>query len=490
MKIALILLPSWSTRTPPLGLAMISSALKRAGHQVKCFDFNVRLWNKFKHEASDPWNYQNVQAWEQEFFFEGTLYPKLGKAMEKMMEEVLDWKPDLAGFSIYSTGINCTRRGAEYIRKRSPSTKVIYGGPEVTRPMLEKKRDFEFGLIDAAVIGEGENTVLDLVKRLELGEPLTGCQGIAHKLDGKVIFEPTRPNLALEELPLPDFTDFDFTLYEKKALPIMMSRGCVAKCTFCAETRFWKGFRFRNPSAIFDEFMQNVSRHEIRNFEMADSLINGNFAVLEELTEKIISSGEKITWGGYARLDKRMTPILLGMLVKSGLNFLNFGLETGSQKIMDLMEKRTTVEDCSEVIRNSYRFGIMVSVNIIVGFPQETEEDFQETIDFIKSHREEIFVVSTGTTLWVTHGTPLDVNPEKFGIKSLNGRAFIDRWGHWVSEDGLNTAEVRFDRLKRLQNFLDEEGIFWVPSGNNPRAPLEPVDVDVVLAKIEAQKCN
>ena len=225
----------------------------------------------------------------------------------------------------------------------------------------------------------------EILERWKKGESSWGCLGTAHcESSGRVVYALPRPNIRLNDLVFPYFKDFDFSLYKESKLPIMMSRGCVAKCTFCSETRFWKKYRYRDASHIFYELQNNIKTYGMNQFAVADSLINGNFQVLSALVNLINESKTQISWNGYARLDSRMNRDLLRRLEKSGCSHLSYGLETGSQKIMDLMEKRTTVAVAKEVIRNTCRAGIQVHLNIIVGFPGENEEDFQCTFGFFE----------------------------------------------------------------------------------------------------------
>jgi radical SAM superfamily enzyme YgiQ (UPF0313 family) len=258
MKIALVLQPAWSTDTAPLGLAAVAAVLRRAGHEVRVFDQNVTLWRKFRHLYDDPWHSGNALLWRYEQEFEKKIYPYLREDITACMREVADWGPEVAGFSLYDTSVHCTRRASEALRALLPDIRIVYGGPGVKRQNLEYFREFERNALDIAVIGEGEATAVELMQRLERGESLRGCLGIAYRgPDGLTVYESTRPNIDLKELPLPYFGDFCLDLYESRRLPVMMSRGCTAKCTFCAETRFWSILRYRDAQDILGEFLNN-----------------------------------------------------------------------------------------------------------------------------------------------------------------------------------------------------------------------------------------
>ena len=470
MRIALAIVPAWSTQTAPLGIASVAGALLREGHEVKVFDLNVRLWNEFRHLPKDLWDFTNFLMWEEGDQYYQDVLPLIKDKYDAMLAEIVEWQPEAVGLSLFSTSHLSGRYAGQQLKEKIPGLKVMFGGPGADRFTVGLREDFDMKALDVLVSGEGEGTALEVLERWKNKTSLDGCLGTIHqKEDGSLKVEEPRPNLNLNSLPLPYFGDFNFKEYREEKLPLMMSRGCVAKCTFCSETRFWNKFRYREAAHIFSEFENNVVKYGLNDFAVADSLVNGNFRVLKELSDLIIESGRVMIWSGYARIDRRMTPELLFKMKRAGCGHLSYGLETGSQKIMDLMEKHTTVEDAHRVIRDTHRAGIQVHLNIIVGFPGETEEDFQETIEFLRENINYIHVINTGETLSIGMNTPIGVYPEKFGIKTLqDGKIYWEGPRRWVSEDGTNTWEVRQDRLKRLRDFLDQnQQVIWYPKGPN-----------------------
>lgn len=453
--------------TPPLGLATISSTLLGAGHQTKLFDFNVRFWRRFgADQPQDLWSGGRYLDWAVEERFHEIVLPQMTMALEEAMKEILHYRPDVIGFSVFDTSLPCTKVAARFLKEISPGIPIVFGGPGMSRSLLTSAQDFAKIGADFVIFGEGEQTILDLLEKMEAKSSLKDCPGLAYLEDGNLQIGGDRKNLSLKEVRIPDFSNLDFALYKFRMLPVMMSRGCVAKCTFCAETRFWKGFRIREAEITANEIIQLKKLHNISEFYLSDSLINGNHRILNDLAELLIEADQRIRWSGYARLDKNLTPELLEKLSRSGLYLMSFGLETGSQKIMDLMEKRTTVDVAEKVIRDSFEAGIAVNVNLVVGFPGEGEQEFQETLDFLKRNEKYIQSVSTGETLAVIAGTPLFEHPERFGIQTLNGGIQYDSQGNWVSKDGTNTYSIRRERLLRLREYLKTvPRIRWTPDG-------------------------
>ncbi|MCB0386404.1 MAG: B12-binding domain-containing radical SAM protein, partial [Bdellovibrionales bacterium] len=417
------------------------------------------------------WSYSNFRDWANEEEFSVKTLPVLMPKIPPLVDEVLNWQPDIVGFSLYDTSINCGRVFALEFKKHRPGLPVVYGGPGAGVWNLRKGRDFERGAVDVVVVGEGESTGLEVVERLKQGQAMSGCLGTLHMNDqGEIKQELPRSNTHLNDLPVPYFGDFNFHDYRHFALPIMMSRGCVAKCTFCSETRFWNKFRYREADHVIREMTENRQEDWPTHYLVADSLLNGNFRVLGDLARQVIEKDLRITWGGYARLDRRMTPELLSALHRSGCQYLSYGLETGSQAVMDAMEKHTTVEVSKQVIRDTFLAGIEVHLNIVVGFPTETEEDFQQTLDFLTECRDWISIVNTGETCGIAANTPLWDDPHRFFIATdVAGRVKPGIRGEWESQDGANNADVRHDRLHRLRSLLDQwSEIIWFPRGPRP----------------------
>ena len=458
MKVALVLCPAWSVLTPPLGVSYIAASLIEEGHQVKVFDANVECWQKYRdcEGKADLWHTLNAYDWMRKDDFYAKTFPGIKEELFRQFDKVVEYQPEVIGFGLFDTSVLATREAAHYFRKHLPNTKIVFGGAGANIKYFEG--DLIEGLIDVIAVGEGELTIKEVVSKIEQGMDFKGVAGTYHADEGKrVKKELIRSNINMDDLPMPYFEDFDLQKYRRPTLPIMMSRGCIAKCTFCGETQYWRKFRYRSSEHIFRELKLGFEKVGERGFfEVSDSLINGNMEELESLVDKIIASGLHFYWGGYARVDDKLTPEFCEKLAKSGCAHLSFGVESGSQKIVDLMRKQATIETARNSIRNTRNAGIDVVTNIIVGFPGEEEEDFQMTMDFLSENKEFINVVCTGQALSISPDTPLMNHPERFDIKlNSDGSVYYDERWNWESRDGQLTDEVRQERLVRLRSLID-----------------------------------
>ena len=310
--------------------------------------------------------------------------------------------------------------------------------------------------IDAAVIAEGEIPVVALLNDFKENRvPSQVPQVVYRGEDGSVVInEMPRQFARLDEIPMPDFSDYNLSDYQMRQVPIMMSRGCTARCAFCSESIYWFKFRKRSPEKIISEIERDLSEYRVDSLAFNDSLLNGDHDLLDKLSTMIIEKGLKFIWGGYARIDKALTPELLKKMSKAGVVYLSFGLESGSQKVLDLMNKRFTIEEAERVIRDTHSAGIDVHLNIIIGFPNEDSVDFYKTLDFIYRNREYIKVVNTGDNCAIIPGTIMARFPERFNIKYESP---LD----WYTLDNKNTLEIRRPRLEFFKRFLSDMNIEW-----------------------------
>lgn len=456
MHIALVNTPIWDPATPPIGIAYLAAAVRQAGFQASIFDFNIEVWHALKNikiEGGVPC-FDDKHA---HYFFNGNLFnskilPHLSDCIEKFLDKICEQRPDVIGFSIRYTSYPCTHLLALKCKERLPNVKIIIGGPHASVAHLDIiKHEMQFSPIDVAVMGEGEATLVELLQRWRDGEPLAGCKGIVFRgSNGEIAHEPMRDQLPINELPIPKYEDFDLGRYALPGgMPVALSRGCVAKCTFCSETRFWQKYRYREARDVFQEIDSHVRRYGAKEILFADSLVNGNFKVLSELVDLLIESGHKLQWSGFSRVEDRMTKDLLERMARSGCSYLMFGFESGSQKVVDLMGKRAKVETARRVFRDAHEAGIRSRVCVIVGFPGEEEEDFEQTIDFLEENADYLDCVFTNQ-MNLIRGIPVYEEPGRFGVATDKPFEVHD----WETEDGRNVPAVRLARLARLQEVV------------------------------------
>jgi len=475
-RVALIQCPSWGTYLPPLGISYLASYLRSKGHKVYQFDLNIELFDSLNEHYKKYWKCGVLdfdRIWTSRWLLWRKIPPINFLLIKRWAKRILDINPDVVCFSVvFTTQLTSIMLAREIKRmtksKNNENKIIIFGGFNCNFPH-EIKRIMDSGYVDIIVKGEGEYIMGDLLSKLQkyaakhavFGalEAFKEYPGVIIKKDGKIINSGERlPIKNLDELPFPDFTDLPMDKYTNKfMIPILMSRGCVNKCVFCIEHKIAKYYRTRSAENILKEIKLRIKQYpERRYFNFNDSLINGNIRELEKLCDLIINEKLNIEWEGNAAISGNLTLRLLKKMRKSGCVRLVFGIESASQKILNEMGKRFHINEAEKVLRDTYKAGIKPITNWIIGFPTETEEDFNKTLDFIKRNKEYIYVGPPwGSPCVVMPHTDLWLNLESYNI--CRGGSGSD----WRTMDmiNVNNPKIRATRLERFKNLASSLGI-------------------------------
>ncbi len=189
------------------------------------------------------------------------------------------------------------------------------------------------------------------------------------------------------------------------------------------------------------------------SFSFQDSLVNGSPRELGVFADLLIDYPRKVWWWGQANIRREMTKSFCEKLKQAGCICLAYGIESGSNRILKLMNKGITKEEAEEVIRNTSTAGISVRANFMFGFPGEEEEDFQETLDFIERNHEFINSVNPAREFGIFRDTPMAQNPSQFGVNLAQGERY------WQTIDGKNNYLVRLNKHKRFCELATRLGI-------------------------------
>jgi|GEM_PF-1804424 len=440
MKITLAFLPAWLPLTPPLGITALGSFLKLQNVEVSLLDLNSQL-HKI---CSDPslWDMEKSILWMKEESYKETVHPHIEEELKKSARSLAFSESRVIGFSIYSSNYRPTRIFIKLLKNLNKDVKIVLGGPGINKE--QASRDIEEGIIDAAIFGEGEVATLNLLRYWE-GKIEKSKLGNTILKDEEEIFEsPKIPLMKMQEIPTPDFEQFNLNNYYSKVLPIEFSRGCVASCTFCSETNYWVSFRTKTVDQIIHELKSGIEKQKITSFRVVDSLMNGNMKLLQDIASTILEENIKVDWFGYCRINPKMTPEILDLLKRAGCVSIMYGIETGSQKVLDLMNKKVDVKDNYKVVIDTFNSGIRVEAEILVGFPGETLIDYFKTLRLLFKLKNHLSSVSTGSPMEVVRNSEVFDNPEKFGVRFLKSG--------WATKTYLNNYYTR-QALFHLLNF-------------------------------------
>lgn len=441
--ISLVHLPQWCVDQPPLGIAYLTGYLEAKGYRVRQVDYSVRLFAELPDAQKHFLDSHFHLNWMNEREYRSIVVPVVEPWLQRWAEELAATADKIVGFTVLTTSMHCTLDVVERLKKLRPDLTIVLGGPHCTRyeggPEMIKHPD-----VDIVVPDEGEETFLEYLQAFYDGRPLDGVKGLLFKKAGQAIDTGTRDLIKdINELPNPVFSGFDLHQYRSLSLPLLGSRGCIYHCAFCSETVLWKKFRFRSGESMFREFKQHSERLGVHGFYIVDSLINGNLRELEHMCDLIIESGLKVWWGGKASFRRHMTKELLVKMAAAGCYGLDYGLESGSPKVIADMKKGFELPVAERLIRETYEVGIKVGLFLLAGFPTESEDCFQETLDFLKAQESYIDHVTAGYGMGIQAGSDVQLHQERYGVYWKDG--------DWYSEH--TTPEIRRERVERLRDF-------------------------------------
>jgi len=491
-NILLLLPPFYTPYTPPLGISVLKSYLEQHGYHVKCFDFNTipDIWvahHKYfellqhleglsvQHGYTNLWYILQAHmmahlngagpgdcaALLNEILTVYELKPKaevvnglvpIVTRLFRDIERIITTEVDLKSFAVVGTSTYSTSLGPSlYILKRVkelyPDRMTVMGGGVFADDLADGSDNLaalleEFTFVDHIVMGEGEVLFHDLLNGKLRGERLLMRERV-----GSTALNPA-------ELRIPDYTDFHLPDYLH--LCIEGARSCPFQCSFCSETVQWGGYRKKPAGILAQQMIELATHYENKTFFMGDSLMN---PYIEDLSTSLLRQGAPVLYDGYLRADKIATDKQkVARWARSGCVRTRLGIESASEKVLKAMQKQTTPAGISKAIKTLANAGIRVTTLWIVGFPGETEEDFQETIDFIREHHRYIYELDVHYYYYYPYGQVWSRIHRCYPLYSERVRKAI-KFQQWEIVNSDPPRAVKFDRLRRINDLATELGI-------------------------------
>lgn len=457
--ILLIKLPPWGVEYPPLGIAFLSTFLKSRGLNPGVLDLNAEMFSEAEKADKSLWDMGYYESWTNSKDYQGSIAPRLYPTMKRWAEKIISIEPKSIGFSTTIASVHFANSFAKILRELGPDTPIIVGGPGCF--YADHRLMFDLDQFDLFVTGEGEETLAELVDHILKDEPLENIKGAIVSSEEQARIELPRRSLAnLEQLPYPTYEEFDMTLYTTEQLGLQMSRGCVRRCSYCNDHKMQGRFRIRPPEQIVEEIARHKKHHGTRSFSFCDLLINGNVKKLEcfcRLLEKQFSRGlrvlQRVRWGGQAIVRKGMTYDLLYLMRRSGCDTLVLGIESLSDKVLKAMNKPYNGEEASDAVRMVREAGIKTAINLIIGFPGESDVEFNETCNRLEKLGPYISRVSSLNTCQINSDTYIKEKMFEWGI---TWDSDMDGALKWYTHDGNNTYSIRCQRVLKIRSLLDK----------------------------------
>jgi radical SAM superfamily enzyme YgiQ (UPF0313 family) len=471
---------------PTLSIGILVSSLRNAGHQVRllcplAYDVPAaereRSETRFEdlmrrvHLSTNP-VLQAARSLAHRAYIWRT--EKAHPVVTSETRKELAKKPDILLLSAYLNHYSSVAEIAKIAQDLG--IPVLLGGPMMNLPETADVWSKIPG-ITALVGAESDVSIGELVETAIRGGDLLRFPGV-------VLPDGTRSGLAppfrrLDQIPIPDFTDFPWDRYPVRVIPIMTGRGCQwGKCMFCSDviTASGRTFRTRPIEAVMLEIEELSRRHQTTNFIFIDIKLNSYPDMLRSIANNIQQVVRGAEWIGTVHVDQREDNGLsrkdLFDAVRGGMRRVSFGLESGSQRMLDRMQKGCVVERNSEFIRHAHEAGLSIRCTMFRGFPGETAEDMQATVKFLEAHKDYIdrvrlvdFKLSEGTPIHAAvmkkdavAETLLVTRPDSKRAKVFYDRAHIDKHYrrevakacsivHQINKGNLRNSARQFDGM-------------------------------------------
>ncbi|RJS70881.1 MAG: radical SAM protein [Candidatus Syntrophoarchaeum sp. WYZ-LMO15] len=378
MKILLLSPPTTSaikavvgTTGPPLGLAYLASMV-RDEHDVRIVD-----------SLAEDYTYEDV---------------------ERVIKK---YDPDVVGITSTTSMMPDAYVVAKMAKTFNEDVKMVMGGPHVT--FVPERTLRECPYIDYIVRGEGELTFRELIDSLERNRDPSSIPGLSVNLRGKVKNNSPRPLIEdIDTIPVPSYDLLPMEKYQVNGVrfgTVMTSRGCPFDCAFCSSSlQFGRRWRGHSDSRVIEELRHLHEKYRIHEIEFLDDTFTLNKPRTMRIARRILEEGLDISWSASSRVDI-FTEEVAAAMKKGGCHTIYFGIESGSQKILNFIGKGITPEQSISAVKKAKKQGLNVLGSFVIGFPEETKEDIRKTIKLSKKAGVDFaqFTIATpypGTRLW------------------------------------------------------------------------------------------
>ncbi len=442
MKVLLInisLRPESPTLLPPVGLAYIATAIDNAGYDLEILDI-------------DAYRYSDLEV------------------------DALICKRDfdVAAMGCIVTGYKEVKKLARVI-KVSKNVPVIAGNSVASSvpELLLKNTE-----VDIAVIGEGDVTIVEVLKTIENNESLSTVDGIYYKEKGRIFSTPSRKAIQdIDRIPFINWSLFDIDTYVKKSksymsepypvpydelrsLPVNTARGCAFKCTFCYHVFRNDKYRIRSPQSVCEEMKLLKEKYQVNYVNLFDELTFFSKQQCENFADALLEYNLGIYWKACCRGDlfKEGDLELARKLKRAGCVGLGYSLESANEDILKAMHKKITKDDFIEQTRVLKKAGLAVWTSLVIGYPQETVDSLQETFDCC--YDAEIYP-STGYLIPLP-GTPIYEYARKIGVIKDEEEYLLnagDRQDFRINLTQLEPEEIEAVVKSNLQRISDKLGL-------------------------------
>lgn len=427
---------------PPLGIAYLASTLEKHGFEVRAIDMFDYSWDKVRQTLEEK-------------------------------------QPDVIGITCLTEQRASPLELARLSKTMNKDCVVIMGGIHST---IMYEQILEQWPVDIIILGEGEETIKELMTCLEGKKIFGDVHGIAYKHEGKTIKTPPRRLIEnLDDIPFPAYKYFDFDKYTRyeilkgiwnnkplrnlRFVPVISTRGCVGSCQFCSTPFFWQKWRTRSAKNVVDEMELLTRDFGCGFFNFADDIFTVNKNRVIDLCKEIIQRKLDIIWDCETRVNFIWDDMLEWMM-RAGCYCISFGVESASETVLKAIKKKTTPQQIAHAFQLTKQVGMKTKMLLMVGNPGEDDTTVNDTVRMIETVHPDFVSVSEAM---VFPGTELYESAKQKGFVSddywLTDRPApyftvennLEKLLEWSNTIMSANAGIVGKGLRRLRNMLERK---------------------------------
>jgi radical SAM superfamily enzyme YgiQ (UPF0313 family) len=479
MRVLLVYPPGWVERQPipPCGISTLKASTNHSSHDVEQLDLEAEVWCHNLHitDESDKIDLGLLAS------YDGATQEPIGERLArttdslsaKLASKLPFSNSHVIGFSIMgSFQLSASLLISKWIKDRA-SPVIIFGG--IHSPIEAKKIVDTFGYVDYVLTGEAWDTFPDFLDKINNRHALKTIPGLVFK--GKNgPDEMEIHSRSIDAMPVPDYDGLALSNYRylmsscyksdfnSPILRYLVGTGCPFRCNYCRRNAYTK-LRFKTPHKIARELKYLSDKYNTNLFTLDCSEINPSANYVHKLCESIVSEQCDLLWYSYA-VPSHLNASILNDMYSSGCRMLRVGVESGSQDVLDRMEKAINVHDMSEILRDSHKSGIWNQVNLIAGYPYERDADAELTCKFIQDNHN--YIDSVRMHLFnLHHDTPLYCDSNAYRIKVVSEDSNRIRFDETEGRKWQDRKESAMRSLFRIHSTLNDYGIGYSGISSN-----------------------
>jgi radical SAM superfamily enzyme YgiQ (UPF0313 family) len=366
-----------------------------------------------------------------------------------IVHEINKLNPILVGLSLYTENYKSGLSFAGALKEEFPLLKIVIGG---SHPSLCPEDVISSNAVDFVSTFEGECTLLELAEAISSNERIIAysqIDGLLYKQNGKIKKNKLRRKISdLDLLPIPQREVFDISKY-KSLVALSTSRGCPAKCIYCSATTLSGAtYRFRNVKSVILEMvlLRYLRKESDVRFILVDDTFTAEVSRIREFSKIIEQYNLKAVWSCESRIDV-MTEELLEKLVKSNCVQIQYGIESGSQDVLNKISKSISLEKAKDIIRLTYEKGLKLCLSFMIGHYCDTKETMEDTFEFIIECYEKYHA-----DIFVSFNTPFPKTWQHTHAKELGLRFLTEDHSHYTLGEPI--VETDNFNIHDLMNFM------------------------------------